>query len=90
MERENRKPLELITEDRGSVAERFPFRHPLDTGDRGVLVLWAQGKLAEHGCYEGPLDGRYDREVSLAVRKFQDGLTLAVTGVIDRKTWDAL
>ncbi len=72
------------------VADRYPFRHPLDTGDRGALVLWAQSKLAETGLYSGPLDGRYDREVSLAVRRFQEGASLAITGVIDRKTWNAL
>jgi peptidoglycan hydrolase-like protein with peptidoglycan-binding domain len=72
------------------VLDRFPFRHPLDTGDRGALVLWAQSRLAEHGHYEGPLDGRDDREVSLAVRLFQSENSLKVTGVVDRKTWESL
>jgi peptidoglycan hydrolase-like protein with peptidoglycan-binding domain len=82
--------MEHKTEDAPSeqVIDRFPFRHPLDTGDRGALVLYAQSKLTEHGTYVGPLDGRYDREVSLAVRQFQEGKGLKVTGVIDRKTWD--
>ena len=72
------------------VADRFPFRHPLDTGDRGALVLWAQSKLTETGHYTGPLDGRFDRDVALAVRDFQQAHQLMVTGVIDRKTWNAL
>lgn len=72
------------------VSDRYPFRHPLDTGDRGALVLWAQSKLTEHGNYSGPLDGRYNRDMSLAVRKFQEQHSLAITGVIDRKTWNAL
>lgn len=42
------------------------------------------------GHYEGELTGRYTREVSLAVRKFQSDNSLMVTGVIDRKTWTAL
>jgi murein L,D-transpeptidase YcbB/YkuD len=42
------------------------------------------------GHYEGELDGRYDREVSLAVRRFQSDNGLMITGVIDRKTWTAL
>ena len=73
-----------------SLEARYPFRHSLDTGDRGVLVMWAQSKLMKHGQYDGPLDGRYDREVTLAVRQFQGANNLKVTGIIDRKTWDTL
>lgn len=85
-----RKPIQKVTESKSEVADRYPFRHSLDTGDRGVLVMWAQSKLMRQGLYEGPLDGRYDREVTLAVRKFQQAQNLAVTGIIDRKTWNAL
>jgi peptidoglycan hydrolase-like protein with peptidoglycan-binding domain len=89
--RAKRKPIEHTTEDTGEqIADRYPFRHPLDTGDRGALVLWAQSKLTEHGHYAGPLDGRYGRDVTLAVRVFQQDHNLAITGVIDRKTWNAL
>lgn len=73
-----------------TVAERFPFRHSLDTGDRGALVLWAQSRLTESGHYTGPLDGRYDREMSLSVRRYQSDNSLRITGVIDRKTWECL
>lgn len=52
--------------------------------------MWAQSKLMKNGHYEGPLDGRYDREVTLAVRQFQGDHDLKITGIIDRKTWDAL
>jgi peptidoglycan hydrolase-like protein with peptidoglycan-binding domain len=89
--RSKRKPIQHTTEaDRERVSDRYPFRHPLDTGDRGALVLWAQSKLTEHGHYTGPLDGRYSRETVLAVRKFQEQQALAITGIIDRKTWNAL
>lgn len=86
----SRKPMEVRSEDNETLSDRYPFRHPLDTGDRGILVMWAQSKLMKHGHYDGPLDGRYDREVTLAVRTFQGANNLKVTGVIDRKTWDAL
>jgi peptidoglycan hydrolase-like protein with peptidoglycan-binding domain len=87
-----RKPLEMTqdTDTPPTLAERFPFRHSLDTGDRGVLVMWAQSKLMDSGHYEGDLDGRYDREVTLAVRQFQQDNGLKVTGVIDRRTWEVL
>lgn len=77
-------------ESTSTLESRYPFRHPLDTGDRGVLVMWTQSKLMKHGHYDGPLDGRYDREVTLAVRMFQDANGLKVTGIVDRKTWEAL
>ena len=52
--------------------------------------MWAQGRLMAEGHYEGELNGRYTREVSLAVRKFQSDNSLRVTGVIDRRTWTVL
>lgn len=73
-----------------TVSDNYPFRHSLDSGDRGMLVLWAQSKLADAGFYDGPLDGRYMRNLNLAVRKFQESRGLKITGVIDRKTWEAL
>lgn len=85
-----RRPLEVKDDSTNTLADRYPFRHSLDTGDRGVLVMWAQSRLTEAGVYDGPLDGRYSRAVSLAVRRFQDSKGLFVTGVIDRKTWEAL
>lgn len=89
--RAKRKAIEHKSEQEAErVSDRYPFRHPLDTGDRGALVLWAQSKLAEHGHYSGPLDGRYNRDVTLSVRKFQEQHRLAITGIIDRKTWNAL
>ena len=81
---------EVVETPAETVAERFPFRHSLDTGDRGVLVMWAQSKLMNNGHYDGELDGRYDREVTLAVRSFQQAKGLKVTGIVDRKTWEAL
>jgi peptidoglycan hydrolase-like protein with peptidoglycan-binding domain len=85
-----RKLLEVKEDSRSTLEDRYPFRHSLDTGDRGILVMWAQSKLMKHGYYDGPLDGRYDREVTLAVRQFQEASALKITGVIDRKTWEAL
>lgn len=92
MSSRTRKPLEHKAEAPHALTleDRYPFRHSLDTGDRGILVMWAQSKLMKEGHYQGPLDGRYDREVTLSVRQFQGENELKVTGVIDRKTWDSL
>jgi peptidoglycan hydrolase-like protein with peptidoglycan-binding domain len=87
-----RKPLQQTTiePEPTPVADRYPFRYPLDTGDRGVLVMWAQSRLADTGHYAGDLDGRYDRELNLAVRQFQSDNGLMITGIIDRRTWECL
>jgi peptidoglycan hydrolase-like protein with peptidoglycan-binding domain len=89
MRKGSRKPM---THTSGTITpkDRPEYRHTLDTEDRGTLVLWAQSRLAQHGVYEGPLDGRYRQAVALAVRQFQDSKGLKVTGVIDRRTWDSL
>jgi peptidoglycan hydrolase-like protein with peptidoglycan-binding domain len=86
----SRKPIEVRSEATETLLDRYPFRHSLDTGDRGVLVMWAQSRLAESGHYGGELDGRYDREVSLAVRQYQADEGIRITGVIDRRTWECL
>jgi len=86
----SRKPIEVREETTPTLSDRYPFRHSLDTGDRGVLVIWAQSRLAETGHYGGPLDGRYDREVTLSVRRYQSDNGLRITGVIDRRTWECL
>ena len=90
MATQKRKAMQHTSETPSETTTGLPYRHPLDAGDRGALVLWAQSRLAERGYYDGPLDGRYDLAVSKAVRLLQDAEGLAVTGVIDRKTWAAL
>jgi peptidoglycan hydrolase-like protein with peptidoglycan-binding domain len=89
MRKGSRKPMTHSSGATGS-KDRPDYRHSLDTEDRGALVLWAQSRLTMHGAYDGPLDGRYRHAVALAVRQFQKDKGLKVTGVIDRKTWDAL
>ena len=87
---QKRKTMNHTSETPGDEQAGLPYRHSLDTGDRGPLVLWAQSRLAEHGYYAGPLDGRYDLAVNKAVRLLQNAEGLNVTGVIDRKTWAVL
>jgi peptidoglycan hydrolase-like protein with peptidoglycan-binding domain len=89
MRKASRKPM---THTSGSSApkDRPDYRYSLDTGDYGALVLWVQSRLTQHGYYDGPLDGRYRHAVALAVRNFQGAKGLMVTGIVDRRTWDAL
>ena len=87
---QKRKTMSHTSETPTDDQTGLPYRHSLDTGDRGSLVLWAQSRLAEHGYYDGPLDGRYDLPVNKAVRRLQNAEGLNVTGVIDRKTWAVL
>lgn len=83
-----KKPRTYTSETKQT--EKYPFRHPLDTGDKGLPVMWVQSKLMKHGFYEGDITGRYLRDTALAVRAFQDSNGLAVTGIVDRKTWNLL
>ena len=85
-----RKTMTHTSETPRADADGPPYRHALDTGDIGSLVLWAQSRLASKGYYDGALDGRYHAAVGRAVRQLQDAEGLAVTGVIDRKTWTVL
>lgn len=85
-----RKRMSHTSETQGQSAGMLHYRHPLDRDDRGALVLWVQSRLTEHGFYTGPLDGRYRLDTAKAVRVFQDANGLPVTGVVDRRTWDAL
>jgi len=87
---QKRKTMSHTSETPADDQAGLPYRHSLDTGDCGALVLWAQSRLMEHGHYVGPLDGRYDLEVTKSVRELQAASGLKVTGVIDRKTWAAL
>ena len=70
--------------------EEYPYRRSLDRDDRGLEVMWVQSKLMKAGCYEGELDGRFDYEMTKAVRQFQSNAGLMITGVVDRKTWAAI
>ncbi len=85
----NAKKLFDHSSETGPV-EVYPFKHPLDAGDRGLPVMWVQSKLMKHDCYLGELDGKFNLVVSKAVRKFQNDNRLMVTGVVDRKTWNTL
>ena len=66
------------------------YRHPLDRGDHGLPVQWAQARLMTASHYTGPIHGRYDRSTVQAVCSFQHERRLTVTGTIDRRTWAAL
>ena len=61
----------------------------LKRGSKGDLVIWAQERLAGSG-QSVAVDGGYGPGTETAVRNFQTGQGLAVTGVIDAATWPAL
>jgi hypothetical protein len=58
-------------------------------GSRGDLVVWAQEHLAGAG-QSVTVDGQYGPGTASAVRAFQAGAGLPVTGAIDAATWPAL
>jgi hypothetical protein len=85
---------------RGSVAGR-PAGHcgvPVDFGVYRTLRRGADGDqvaalqcfLRKARAYDGGVDGRFDRAVARAVRRFQRAADLPVSGVANRRTWTAL
>jgi hypothetical protein len=58
-------------------------------GARGDLVIWAQEHLVGAGA-SIPVDGSYGTGTQSAVRNFQSGHGLAVTGTVDQATWPVL
>jgi peptidoglycan hydrolase-like protein with peptidoglycan-binding domain len=72
--------------------KRVDFRsYPrLAPGSRGNRVTALQCLLRTNARYKGKLDGRLDRDVVRAVRRFQRRTDLRATGKPDAATWTAL
>lgn len=62
----------------------------LRLNDRGPTVRFLQRKLQEAGVYRGPIDGVFGIQTQRAVRVFQRQKGLAITGVVNHATWQAL
>lgn len=62
----------------------------LRVGSRGTSVSRLQNLLLAQGLSPGPIDGIYGAKTEAAVRFFQAQKGLAITGVVDVNTWNAL
>lgn len=62
----------------------------LRLGRVGPSVRLLQRALQERGFYRGPIDGDFGGRTQQAVRQFQRQQGLAVTGVVNAATWEAL
>lgn len=72
------------------VTIRLPY---LKMGDQGAAVEAAQRILSTYGYHLGnnnPFDGKFQKLTEAAVREFQDGKGLPITGKVDARTWAAL
>lgn len=63
--------------------------------DRALYIRELQGYLQTIqretlGYTDVPIDGIYKQYTEDAVRQFQQEMTLPVTGIVDRTTWDAI
>ena len=71
------------------VGERRAIGEGPDRNAR-IDVLRAQRVLSQEGAYEGPVDGRLGPDTERAIRVFQRGRDLRVTGELDRSTRRAM
>ena len=65
------------------------FREMMD-GDVGSDVFDMQKRLGKLGYYNGAVDGIFGSGLKGAVMKFQEKNGIFVTGIVNRKTYDAI
>jgi peptidoglycan hydrolase-like protein with peptidoglycan-binding domain len=71
----------------GTAAAGAPIYPHQSIGSRGADVRAAQGFLRHHGAVELYISSVFDPSTVAAVRAFQTGLGLPVTGMVDGPTW---
>ncbi|MGI0489837.1 peptidoglycan-binding domain-containing protein [Pantanalinema rosaneae CENA516] len=62
----------------------------LQVGATGQEVVELQKLLAHWQIYSAALTGVFDRSLETAVKRFQGQVFLKETGIVDRRTWQAL
>jgi LysM repeat protein len=62
----------------------------LRLGSRGIYVVYLQTLLLANGYQVGAIDGIFDLRTLRAVENLQRDRGIPVTGVVDRRTWQAL
>ena len=78
------RPLEINPSYSASFYRSSPLRV-----SRGVIA-GAQYQLMSRGYYRGRADGKYGSQTAFAIRAFQSGAGLPITGRLDMQTLDAL
>lgn len=79
--------------DAGAVMDVTLVLPVLQMGDKGEAVEAVQRILSTYGYHLGnnnPYDGKFQKLTEAAVREFQDGNGLPITGKVDAETWAAL
>lgn len=67
-----------------------PAYKTIQMGDNGDRVRELQEKLAEHGYYDGEIDGRFGNQTRRAVEQFQYQHGLSADGIAGRRTLTVL
>jgi peptidoglycan hydrolase-like protein with peptidoglycan-binding domain len=75
---------------RPEVQPTRPREMTLARGTQGSQVAGLQQRLQLHGFYSGQVDSIFGPRTERAVEAFQVARGLAVTGEVDRATWQAL
>lgn len=65
-------------------------RPTLRKGSKGSQVSYLQQLLTDAGVYDGQVNGVFDSPTNTAVKQFQRSSSLAVDGIVGKRTWTTL
>ena len=74
----------------GDLDSAVPFKKKLAYESKGAQVKLLQQRLTDLGYYDGPISGNYLGNTRNAVKAFQKQNAIAVTGKVDKETWNAV
>src|SRR5688500_6715385 len=70
------------------IRDRLADDPELNLGDHGSAIAALQKQLKSAGLYQGKANGEYDAATEAAVRQLQTAKGMAVTGIVDRDTFE--
>ena len=88
----SRPPTQRPQRQKPSISRQKPsiqVEKILAKGDKGSKVKTLQMRLETMGFNPGPIDGVFGKKTTGAVKAFQKYQGIKVSGIVDRKTWEA-
>ncbi|MFH1810445.1 MAG: peptidoglycan-binding protein [Pseudomonadota bacterium] len=73
-----------------AIAAELKNDGPMQLGEQGAAVKWAERMLKTAGFDPGPMDKSFTAKTETAIKQFQASVGLEATGAFDKKTFEAL